>query len=134
MRALRAIAVKLQHTDENSPEYWPTVLRFIHIASAAGSPKAPPPGSPINIRLTNVGLENQALPPRLGVVLFDGGSATNFRFEDSRIIFTEHPVQLRNVTFINCAFEMPDMSAPTPYIKNAARELLASNLTAIPSL
>jgi hypothetical protein len=52
------------------------------------------------------------------------------RFENSRIIFTENPVRMRGVEFLNCVFELPDAPA-NPYIRKTAQELLASNLTAI---
>ena len=121
---LHDVTLKLQHVDPNTPEYWQTVLQFIQFASNGLASNAPPPGSPVNATLTDVsGLRLSAK----GVYVLRGGVIANMRFEDSRIVFTSNPVQLRNVTFVNCAFDFPDVNIPSPYLENAGRQLLASD-------
>lgn len=130
---LSAIAAKLRTTPESSPEYWPTVLQFIRFASSKFNPDVPPPGKPTVIFADNKGFGLSATYKKR-IVLLDGGDlGSRVRFENSRIIFTENPVRMRGVQFVNCVFELPD--GPTnPYLRKAAQELLASNLTEIPSL
>ena len=130
---LRAITDKLRHVDENTPEYWSTVLQFIRFVSARHAPDVPPPG-PANLEIGfNTGF------PSLGVlsrrrVLLDGGEIEDSVFENCRILFTSNPVHMRNVRFVNCVFEIPEGVVPDRYIKHAAKELLASNFSAIVSL
>lgn len=129
---LQDIAEKLRRTDEASPDYWPTVLQFLEFASALISPNAPPHGEP-NAFLHGVSLHGQyamSFPPH-AVILFDGGEVENYTFRDCRIIFTEKTVRLKNVSFINCAFEMPITNTPTPYLKSASQLLLASHLNLV---
>lgn len=130
---LRDVAFKLRETSENTPDYWTTVLRFIQFASNGMASNAPPPGSPINATIQNSYLTHQTFPEH-SVFVLDGGGMEYTRFENSRIIFTNNPVRMRNVTFVNCAFEFPGIATPTPYLENAARQLLASNFEYVSSL
>lgn len=141
---LTAIANKLRQTDESTPDYWPTVLQFIQFASSATAVSAdvPPPGSPdiiaSNARCLGEGYGEQGghcLTISHRIILLDGGDIPGSRFYSCRILFTQNPVRMRGVQFINCVFEMPVTSSPTPYLKDTARQLLASNLTfvSIPS-
>jgi hypothetical protein len=41
------------------------------------------------------------------------------------VIFTNNPVRLRHVQFINCVFEMPAVEMPSPSLKRAAETLIA---------
>jgi hypothetical protein len=132
---LLQLASKLRETSDASPDYWPTVLEFIQFASSAMTPPTdvPPPGPPYtSMRNSRCGIG----PGYCGMashrsIVLDGGDISRSRFENCRIIFTQNPVKMRGVQFINCVFEMPVTSAPTPYLKDAARQLLASNLTSV---
>jgi hypothetical protein len=125
---LQNVRRNLTHVDQDSPDYWPTALEFIAFASNSLAPNAPPRGTPPTVILKGDVFQGAAFP-RSSVVLLDGGALTNERFEDSRIIFTNTPVILRNVTFINCAFEFPTITNEPPrFMKEAGRDLLASNL------
>jgi hypothetical protein len=136
---ISAIAAQLSRTPESSPQYWPTVLRFLQFASASNSPDVPPPGTRTNLQLSHVtrvvngkvdylSINANHCVARLEAVWITG------RLENCRIIFTGEPVRMRNMQFVNCVFEFPDIDNPNPTIKGAAKELLASNLTRIPSL
>lgn len=46
----RAIATKLRQTNQNFPEYWPTVLRFLELATARNSSQVPPSTAGIYVR------------------------------------------------------------------------------------
>jgi len=125
---LRDVAQRLLNTDKSEPDYWPAVLRFIAFASAGLSPDVPPPGKP-NIVLGHVTSTGNIF----GIVshqtvLLDGVSLVDEHFDHSRIIFTENPSQLRNVTFTDCVFEMPVLDNPNPYLQRVGRTLLASDL------
>lgn len=128
------IANRLQRTPSDSADYWRTVLRFIQVASnTANAGNVPPPGSPVNITFANNVISGAVvrMPTNHLVLKFDGGEVTDFTFTNSRIIFTGDPVRLRNVKFINCVFEMPDLDMPVPSLKKAAEQLLASDLMEI---
>lgn len=130
---LRAIAQKLDRTDENAPDYWPTVLQFIRFASSRSVKDVPPPRKPDMVIAYNTG---RGFPAHATgqVVLLDGGELYDSLFDHCRIIFTEHPVRMQNVTFVNCVFDLPVSNSPSPYLKKAAQELLASGLTKIQSV
>ena len=134
---LATITAKLRQIPESTPEYWPTVLRFIPFASSRMSPSAPPPGQ--NPRalseIVSVGLMRGIREDRK-TILFDDGDLGNGEFTNCRIIFTQHPVQLMHATFRHCAFELPATDAPSPYLQKVCRLLLSSNLdfVAIPVL
>ncbi len=132
---LRDVAQKLLRVDERSPDYWPTVLQFIQFASAGLSLDVPPPGPPNFVIAKNIGNISFAPISHLRVKL-DGGDLVNTRFEHSRIIFTENPVHMKDVVFIDCVFEMPISATPNRYLQDASRMLLASELnsTKIPAL
>lgn len=125
----------LLRAPEGSPEYWPTVLKFISFMSSINQDKVPPPGEPTLTVSHNTGF------PSLGtirnqIILLDSGEIGNTRFENSRIIFRNLPVKMRSVLFINCVFEMPSNEAPSLYLRTLAKQLLAANLesVSIPSL
>jgi hypothetical protein len=133
---LEQIAVKLRQIPQDSVDYWPAVLRFIQFASSANAKDVPPPGAAhMNIANINIhGDGNKALSPHFrneNIILLDGGHLENMTLEHSRIIFTEHPVELINVRFIDCVFEMPNIETPSPYLKKAGGQLLASQFTEI---
>ncbi len=123
---LRELAAKLRNTNEQAPDYWPTVLRFIQFASARVSNNVPPPGTPNWTIAFNKGLSFGSLTYK--VVKLDGGEIASTRFQNCRIIFTENPVSMSNVTFVNCVFEMPMTDTPSPYLRRISQQLLASNL------
>jgi hypothetical protein len=122
---LQDVAMKLQNTDVNADDYWPTVLRFIQFASSRYSSTAPAAGTPVNEYLSNIDGPNF---PSRGVYQLQGGYVRNETFRDSRIIFTNNPVIFQNVRFINCVFEFPNDNNPPPYLRNAGRELLVAGI------
>lgn len=124
---LREIANKLSSTNPQSDDYWPAVLQFLSFASAGLSADVPPPGPPTVIMSQNAGNISVGVIQKR-VVLLDGGDLENTRFENSRIIFTNNPVRFRNVTFVNCVFQMPITNNPSDYLKSASKILLASQL------
>jgi hypothetical protein len=133
---LGGIAEKLSRTSPESPGYWPTVLQFLQFASAGLSSAGVPPPGPPNVRIAN----NRGIAP-LGtfshkIVLLDGGDLGSTRFDHCRIIFTENPVHMTNVQFVNSVFELPITAAPNQYIQDVGRKLLASDLrsASIPTL
>ena len=96
---LHEVTSKLRRVNENTPDYWATVLQFIQFASSGVASNAPPPGSPTGVTLNNA--DGIAIGPH-SVVVLAGGEISNIRFEDSRIIFTRNPVQMRNLLFVGC--------------------------------
>jgi hypothetical protein len=130
---LKTLAEKLSHTPETAPDYWPTTLQFITLVS--GNVKgAPGPGKPGLVLAGNQEGGIRISPAIVGqIVLLDGGFVGPVRFEHCRIIFTDHEVKMREVSFWNCVFEMPTTSAPSDFLKRSVRALLASNLTEIKS-
>jgi hypothetical protein len=127
---IRAVANKLRTVDENSPDYWPTVLQFLQFASEGLSSDVPAPGPP-ELVLTGEKLHIGAgglSGMNHRIVELDGVHLSDVTFENSRIIFTDKPVQMHNVTFINCVFEMPQIEHPSPSLKQVTQEMLASNL------
>jgi hypothetical protein len=130
--AVQQIAQKLQKTTETSADYWPTVLQFIQAASASlvAPSDVPPPDTKFaglhNFRC--VGATNCMVASHCAVIL-DGGDIPNSIFDHCRIRFTNNPVGLAGTRFTDCVFEMPaGIVQPTPYLKNSAKTLLASNL------
>lgn len=124
---IQAVAQKLGQIPETSAEYWPTVLQFIRFASAgvvlAGVP--PPDAFPfisssVSINLTRDRFKNVKL-------VLNGGTLTRDIFYRCRVVFTNTPVKMYNVKFIDCVFEMPIDSNPSPYIKHASQQLIASD-------
>lgn len=102
------IAQRLAHTDEGTPDYWPTAVQFIRFASSKFNPDVPPPGKPTVVFAHNIGFGFSGTYKNR-VVLLDGGDlGPNVRFENSRIILTENPMRMRGVQFVNCVFELPD--------------------------
>lgn len=124
---LREVAQKLRSIDESSQDYWPTVLQFIQFASAGLSPDVPPPGEPNVLASNNKGDFSLGTISHPRIEL-DGGDVANTRFDHSRIKFTENLVRMRNVVFTDCVFEMPISANPSPYLREASRVLLASDL------
>jgi hypothetical protein len=124
---LQGIGLKLQKVSESTKstnDYWLTVLQFIQFASTSYAPKAPPPGSPVNIRIANNHGVGISVSP--GGVYQLSGEIANTTFTDSRIIFTDEPAFLKNVRFINCAFEFPQTLSPS--LENTGQQLLASGI------
>jgi len=135
-KTLEEIARKLSNTSPDTPEYWPTVLQFLQFASTGLAPaNVPPPGeSPIFKSSSGNFLAHNVFSHT--TVVLDGGTLVDNRFDNCRIIFTDKPVSMTNVTISNSVFEFPISSVPPPYIQKASRLLLASGLktTSIPSL
>ncbi len=134
-KSLGEIAAKLSRTDVNTPDYWQTVLQFISFASSTALSNVPPPRPP-NFTIAHnsgFGLIHTKQPITHQVILLDGGDLGPITFKDCRIIFTNDKVRMRGVRFINCVFEVPStvQSNPSPYVQQATRQLLASNLTSI---
>jgi hypothetical protein len=129
---LQQVADKLLRIDPNAPDYWPTVLRFIQFATTGLTPDVPPPGSPPKFILSRVSIPPGTVkwgPVSHTVVLLDGGLISDLRVDHSRVIFTEHPVRMVNVTFTDCVFEMPISNQPPDrFLQQAGRTILASNL------
>jgi len=128
---LQLISTQLRAMPTDLPNYWPTVLRFIQFASSVGSSQAPPPGPAVLFTDNQIMGRAEGTPfeemINLGKrIQLEGGGLTNVIFRNYRIIFTENPVKMQNVTFINCVFEMPQVKTPNPYLRNAASQLLAS--------
>jgi hypothetical protein len=133
---LQEISIKLHNADTNAPEYWPTVLQFLQFVSAGLAPATVPlpntrPVFRSSSRSFLVGNQFSGI-----TVLLDGGSLNGDRFDNCRVIFTNSPVKMENVTFTNSIFEFPVSSNPSPYIQHASKLLLASDLktASIPSL
>jgi hypothetical protein len=131
-QTLIAIAGKLRRTGESTPDYWPTVIRFIQFASSRMAPSAPPPGQPPRIlsEILSVGLM-RGIRVKGITILLDDGYLGNGEFTNCRIIFTQNPIRLTNAHFRNCVFEIPTTDPPSPYIKKVSQILLSSNLSVI---
>ena len=122
---LLTVADKLRNTDSASPDYWPTVFHFLQFATERLSQNVPPPGPPLVLsQLTASGTISGKV-----VEFTDGIKIENMRFVNCRIIFTEQPVEMKNVQFVDSVVEFPVLSSPNPYLQSAARVLLSSNLT-----
>jgi hypothetical protein len=129
---LRAIAEKLRNTDPSAPEYWPTVLEFLRFASAGVSSDVPPEGSaPFNWGMMDSVLDFGGKTFEHLTVLLDNVSIANARFDRCRIIFTQNRVEIRNVQFINCVFDVPVTDMPSPIVQQASKELLASDFRSL---
>src|SRR5665213_664586 len=98
LEEIHEVADKLQDVSVGTPEYWPTVLQFLTFATAAIAPTNVPPSTNSTVILSNDHIERLTFKNQ--IVLLDGGSFINTRFENSRIIFTENPVEMKNVQFI----------------------------------
>ena len=118
---LRDVAAKLKLVNEATPDYWPTVLRFIQFASAGVVSQcfSSRDGGDYHDRRfrESAGVQKLCRGTRWG----DVGPT---RFENRRVRFTQDPVHFLNVTFVNCVFEMPDTASPRPYLKRASQILL----------
>ena len=127
---LREVAQKLLKVDTSTPDYWPTVLRFIQFASAGLTPDVPPPGTqPQFVSHSRMPPGSVAWPPMSHtVIVLDGGEVSDLRADHSRIIFTRNPVKMTNVVFTDCVFEMPSLDQPDPFLQQASRTILASDL------
>jgi hypothetical protein len=134
---LAAIAGKLRRAGESTPDYWPTVLRFIPFASSRTAKNAPPPGQQPRVLsdILSVGLM-RGVREVDKTILLDEGYLGNGEFTNCRIIFTQNPVRLANAHFRNCAFEIPTTDPPTAFIKKVSQLLLSANISSvsIPSL
>lgn len=132
---IQEIAQKLRDTNESSPDYWPAVLQFISFASAGLAPaNVPPPNTPPILKSSNLMLANNHFSGM--TVELNGGLLDGDVFENCRVIFTDTPVTMKNVVFVNSVFEFPISSVPSLYIQQASKLLLASDLKSahIPSL
>jgi hypothetical protein len=129
---LTAIAQQLRQTEESTPDYWPTVLRFLQFASSRMAPTAPPPGqrSRALTDILSVGIM-RGIREEGKTILFDDGDLGNGVFIKCRIILTQNAVQMHNVVFRNCAFELPATDSPSQYLRKVSQILLASNLSVI---
>jgi len=117
---------RLLEVKQNAPDYWPAVLQFLQFASNGLAPSnIPPPSS--EAQSSQIVVDHTTF--RNMIVLLDGGMLDKDVFNHCRIIFTNTPVKMRDVTFIDCVFEFPISSEPSPYIQQAGTLLLASNLT-----
>lgn len=122
------VAGKLRQVNEAVPDYRLAVLQFLQFASASVSSGVPPPNTPPNL------FHGGSVPRSFfdhQVVVLDGGDFSQSRFTNSRIIFTQNPVRLDNTVFIDCVFELPITSTPSPYPKRVTRRLLSSNLQTV---
>ena len=132
-----AIAGKLRRAGESTPDYWPTVLRFISFASSRMAKNAPPPGQQPRLfsDILSVGIM-RGVREVDKTILLDEGYLGNGEFTNCRIIFTSNPVRLTNAHFRNCVFEIPTADPPNAFIKKVSRLLLFANLSSvsIPSL
>ena len=129
---LTAIAGKLRRTGESTPDYWPTVIRFIQFASSRMAQTAPPPGQPPRVlsEILSVGLM-RGIRVKGITILLDDGDLGNGEFTNCRVIFTQNPVRLTNAHFRNCVFEIPTTDPPNAFIKKVSQILLSSNLSVI---
>lgn len=126
----------LQHrlisVDASAPDYWPTVLQFLQFASSGlSSAKVPLPGSKPQLVTHNSSVFMLRNHFESMTVELDGGILDGDVFENCRIIFTETPVQMHNVTFIDSVFEFPVSATPPAYIQKASKVLLASDLKTV---
>jgi hypothetical protein len=126
---LQRIAQQLGKVDENTPNYWPTVGRYVNFASPKlATHEVPPAGPPWEMSMHG---ENNTLANYQfdGKAFYFEGSFTfkNVRFSNSRIVLGPNTViQFQGVSFVNCAFDFPPQDQPTPTIKNMLRALLAN--------
>jgi len=129
---LTAIAGKLRQANESTPDYWPTVLRFIEFASSHMAQNAPPLGQQPRAlsEILSVGLM-RGIREKDKTILLDDGDLGNGEFTNCRIIFTQNPVRLTNALFKNCVFAIPTTDPPNAYIKRVVRILLSSNLRSV---
>jgi hypothetical protein len=121
--------VRLRLADMNpaSPDYWPTVVRFLQVATAGFSPKAPPSGQP---HLTIAQLTATGTVSGQTIELADGIRLENITFVNCRIIFTANPIEFHNVRFVDSAIDF-NASGITPYIQRASKVLLSSDLRSV---
>jgi len=129
---LEAIAGKLRRAGESTPDYWPTVLRFIPFASSRMAKSAPPPGQQPRVLsdILSVGLM-RGIREVDKTILLDDGYLGNGEFTNCRIIFTPNPVRLTNAHFKNCVFELPTMDPPNTYLRKVSHILLSSDLCSV---
>jgi hypothetical protein len=126
---LRIVAEKLRNTPEQSPDYWPTVLQYFQFATSGLSTNVPPPNQP---RLTIAQLTLEGPISGKTIELADGVRLENAVFLNCRIIFTNNPVEFRNVKFVDSVFEFPISVSPSKYIRRAVQALMASDLKTVP--
>jgi len=127
---LQGVAEKLRSVNEKSPDYWPVVFEFVNFASATLSGPNVPPSGPVGFLISTRAFKQDI---HIGgqVVKFDGAELSDSVFTNCRIIFTENPTIMHNVTFINCVFELPVVAMPNEYLQRTSKELLQSNLTSV---
>jgi hypothetical protein len=123
---LLELSGKLKATDSSAPDYWPTVLQFIQFASRGVNPT-------VQAGLRRIAIGNNGGFPRFGTiadgeVTLDGGELGRTRFEKSKIIFTEHEVKMRDVSFEDCVFEFPSTELPNPYLRSLGHAILEAGI------
>lgn len=126
---LQTIATKLHETDPKSPDYWPAVLKFLEYATNSSQPQSRPAAGQAEFHTGQHTFDS--LKVLNSHVYLDGGRLIDTVFENSLITFTNEPVAMTNVRFINCRFEFPASTSPDPYIKRAAQLLLTTSLDSV---
>jgi hypothetical protein len=92
------------------------------------SAQVPSPGEPTTKFINVHGFGINIGTVRHEVVLLDDVDLSNATFENCRMVFTDRPVHMRNVIFINCVFEFPHTSEPNQALRLATRLLLGSGI------
>jgi hypothetical protein len=120
------IVAKLRKISPQNPDYWPSTLHFLQLASASPSLLASPPRHVIYLTGFNTAIIGSYIENVTLVV--DGGLLKTNSFHNSLIIFVGRPATFENVHFYNCAFLFQsNFNDPPPLAKEAAQQLLASN-------
>lgn len=122
---LNSVRKNLLQVKDSAPDYWPALLQYVQFASRASS-QAPPPGGFIS-EVSNIhsnGPGGIGFPENATIQL--SGVIEGVVFRNDRIIITPNTV-LRNVRFINCAFEFGGGVEDAPSsVKDTGHMLLAS--------
>jgi hypothetical protein len=114
---IQQVRLRLADIKSASPDYWPTVVRFLQFATAGFSPNAPPTGG---VPLTIAQLTASGTVSGQTIELEDGIRLDNITFANCRIIFTDNPVEFHNVRFVGSAIEFKTSGEITPYIQKAS--------------
>jgi hypothetical protein len=70
--------------------------------------------------------------PLVGKIFeFDGGEIRDVTFIKCKIEFTNNPVRLSRVTFIDCVFILPVTKDPPIHVKQVAQQILASDFKTV---
>jgi hypothetical protein len=126
---ISVISKNLLKVNSSVPDYWPTLLQFVEFASNASSSQAPAPGSDHVSKVSDIhsqGIGGIRFADKTTYEL--SGVIEGVAFRDDRIILTPGTV-LRNVRFVNCAFEFAGGVDDAPKgLRDAGQMLLASGL------